>query len=132
VAYAGNRWWTFQGREGTTIVREYVFFFVLNGIGLFIQLTCIAATYYVLGMHGRLSYNIALIFGIGLGTLFRFWSYRRWVWASPSANVAPALIGSDLRESVPAAYSGAEAVRPMHRANSHRAPQPGRHAARRS
>jgi putative flippase GtrA len=132
VAYAGNRWWTFQSREGTSIVREYVLFFVLNGIGLFIQLACIVAAYYILGMHGRLAYNIALIFGITLGTFFRFWSYRKWVWVSPPAGVAPALAADVPRESLPAAYLGAEAAPPVHRANGHRVRQPGRHAARRS
>ena len=102
VAYAGNRWWTFQDREGTTILREYMFFFALNGVGLFIQLACIVATYYALGLHGGLSYNIALILGIALGTLFRFWSYRKWVWLSPLAGVAPALPGSHPQEGPPA------------------------------
>jgi putative flippase GtrA len=85
VSYAGNRYWTFRNREGSTMAREYVVFFVLNGIGLAIQLACIGFTYYLLGLHGKLEYNIALIFGIGLGTLFRFWSYRKWVWLAPPA-----------------------------------------------
>ena len=29
----------------------------------------------------RLADNIATVVGIGLGTLFRFWAYRRWVFA---------------------------------------------------
>jgi hypothetical protein len=24
--------------------------------------------------------NVAFLIGIGLATLFRFWSYRKWVW----------------------------------------------------
>ena len=83
VAFFGNRYWTFRHRQGSTMAREYAVFFVLNGIGLGIQLACIAFTYYLLGMHGKLAYNAALLFGIGLGTLFRFWSYRRWVWLAP-------------------------------------------------
>jgi putative flippase GtrA len=84
VSYAGNRYWTFRHREGSTMTREYVVFFVLNGIGLAIQLACIGVTYYLLGLTDKLSYNIALVVGIGLGTLFRFWSYRKWVWVEPS------------------------------------------------
>lgn len=80
VSYAGNRYWTFRHREGSGIGREYTVFFVLNGVGLLIQLACIGFAYYVLGQTDKLSYNIALIVGIGLGTLFRFWAYRRWVW----------------------------------------------------
>lgn len=90
VTYAGNRYWTFRNREGSTMVREYVVFFVLNGIGLAIQLACISFTYYLLGLHDKLAYNIALIVGIALGTLFRFWSYRKWVWFESPRTVAEA------------------------------------------
>jgi putative flippase GtrA len=90
VAFFGNRYWTFRHREGSTMAREYAVFFLLNGIGLGIQLACIGVTYYLLDMHGKLAYNAALIFGIGLGTLFRFWSYRRWVWLAPPVAEAEA------------------------------------------
>lgn len=89
ASYAGNRYWTFRHREGSTMGKEFVVFFVLNGVGLAIQLACIGFTYYLLGLHDKLSYNVALVFGIGLGTLFRFWSYRRWVWLAPPAGEAP-------------------------------------------
>ena len=93
VSFLGNRYWTFRHREGSTVVREYAVFFVLNGIGLGIQLACIGFTYYLLDMHGKLAYNVALLFGIGLGTLFRFWSYRRWVWLPPPVAEAMAAGG---------------------------------------
>jgi hypothetical protein len=32
------------------------------------------------GLQGKIWYNLANLCGIGLGTLFRFWSYRKWVW----------------------------------------------------
>jgi putative flippase GtrA len=88
-AFAGNRWWTFRHRERTGMPRETVMFFVMNGVGLAIQLACIAFTYYALGLTDHLSYNVTLIIGIGLGTLFRFWSYRKWVWAASPATAAP-------------------------------------------
>ena len=88
ASYAGNRYWTFRHREGSTMGKEFVVFFVLNGVGLAIQLACIAITYYLLGLHGKLAYNAALVIGIGFGTLFRFWSYRRWVWLAPPAEEA--------------------------------------------
>jgi putative flippase GtrA len=91
VSFFGNRYWTFRHREGSTMVREYAVFFVLNGIGLGIQLACIGFTYYLLDMHDKLAYNVALIFGIGLGTLFRFWSYRYWVWLAPPVAEAEAM-----------------------------------------
>jgi putative flippase GtrA len=89
VSFGGNRYWTFRHRGRAGFGREYVLFFVLNGIGLVIQLACLSLAYYALGLTDKLSYNVALIVGIGLGTLFRFWSYRAWVWrAVPPADAA--------------------------------------------
>jgi hypothetical protein len=34
------------------------------------------------GLKGKFWYYVALFVGTGLGTLFRFWSYRKWVWLS--------------------------------------------------
>jgi len=70
--------------------RETVLFFGLNGIGLGIQLACLGIAKYALGMTDKLSLNVALLLGICLGTLFRFWSYRKWVWKAPTA-AGPAL-----------------------------------------
>jgi len=53
------------------------------------DVACIGFTYYVLGLTDHLSYNIALAIGIGLGTLFRFWSYRKWVWAAKTQDPPP-------------------------------------------
>ena len=86
VAYAGNRYWTFRNRESGDVGRDYVIFFVLNAVGILIQLACVGFTYYALGLTDKLSYNVALAFGIGLGTLFRFWSYRKWIWRADSGE----------------------------------------------
>ena len=88
-SFVGNRWWTFRHRERTGMSRETVLFFVLNGVGLGIQLACIAFTYYALGLTDHFSYNVALLVGIALGTLFRFWSYRKWVWTAAAAAAPP-------------------------------------------
>ena len=37
VAYFGNRYWTFRHRGRTSFHREYLLFFVLNGVGLAIS-----------------------------------------------------------------------------------------------
>src|ERR1700733_6313166 len=37
-SFVGNRWWTFRHRERTGMSRETILFFVLNGVGLGIQL----------------------------------------------------------------------------------------------
>jgi len=80
VAYFGNRYWTFRHRGRTSFGREYVLFFVLNGVGLAISVGCLWFSHYALGLTSPLADNIsANVIGLGLGTLFRFWSYRRWV-----------------------------------------------------
>jgi putative flippase GtrA len=93
VAFAGNRYWTFRNRAATGLGREYFLFFVLNGVGLLIQLLCIGFTHYTLKLDDRFSYNVALIAGIALGTLFRFWSYKKWVFLPPQLPAVDARTG---------------------------------------
>jgi putative flippase GtrA len=91
VSYAGNRYWTFRNRQHGGVRREGFLFLVLNTVGLAIQLACLGFATYVLGLRGGLSYNVALVAGIALATLFRYWSYRTWVWrAQPPAAPAAA------------------------------------------
>jgi putative flippase GtrA len=81
VAYIGNRYWSFAHRERTSVPREGVIFFVLNGIGLVIQDAVVAFNSYVLHLeHHKLAEFLALNIGIALATIFRFWSYRKFVW----------------------------------------------------
>jgi len=85
VSYVANRYWSFRHRERTTVAREGVIFFVLNGVGLLIQDAVVAFNFYLLGNgHDKVAEFIALNAGIALATLFRFWSYRKWVWAAPA------------------------------------------------
>jgi putative flippase GtrA len=90
VSYAGNRYWTFRSRQRSGVQREGILFLLLNGVGLAIQLACLGFATYLLGLHGKLSYNVALIVGIALATLFRYWSYRTWVWRAPPPEVPAA------------------------------------------
>jgi putative flippase GtrA len=93
VAYLGNRHWTFRRRSRSGVRREYTLFFLLNGVGLLIALACLAISHYLLGFTGRLADNIAAnVVGLALGTAFRFWSYRRWVFPEllPEAAVSEA------------------------------------------
>ena len=95
VSYAGNRYWTFRDRQRSGVGRESIVFFALNGIGLLIQLACLGFGTYVLGLRDRLSYNVVLIIGIGLATLFRYGAYKKWVWrAQPSRRLSSAVARS--------------------------------------
>jgi putative flippase GtrA len=84
ISYVANRYWSFRHRERTTVAREGVIFFILNGVGLLIQDAVVAFNYYILSNgNNKAAEFIALNAGIALATLFRFWSYRKWVWAAP-------------------------------------------------
>jgi putative flippase GtrA len=89
-AYAGNRYWTFRHREQSGLAREYFLFFVLNGVGLLITQLVIGFAYYTLHLHDPLSFNIAKLLGTALATLFRLWSYKKWVFLAAPANLAAA------------------------------------------
>lgn len=80
VAWLGNRYWTFRHRRRASAPRELLLFFLMNGFGLLISLVCLGFTYYVLDLRGPLASNVsAKVVGVALGTLFRWWAYRRWV-----------------------------------------------------
>lgn len=80
VSYLGNRQWTFRARGTHGFLRESAMFVAVNIVALAITLLPLALSRYVLGLTGPLADNIAAnLLGVGLGTLFRFWAYRSWV-----------------------------------------------------
>jgi putative flippase GtrA len=85
LAFLGNRFWTWRHRDHHHMARQYTTFFLLNAVGLGIGLTCLAISHYGLGqiwpaLQTPLADNISgQLVGTALGTLFRFWSYRRFV-----------------------------------------------------
>lgn len=77
VAYFGNRHWTWKDRQRTGARREITLFFLINGIALVFGVLCLAFSRYVLGFESVIADNIAAnVVGVGIGTLFRFWTYR--------------------------------------------------------
>jgi putative flippase GtrA len=83
-SYVGNRKWSFTHRARTGVRREYTLFFVLNAIGLGISLACLGFAEHVLGLHGTIAFNLfGNVLGTGLGTVFRFWAYKRYVFLHP-------------------------------------------------
>ena len=86
LTYLGSRFWTFKERENQSVRREAVLFLVLNVIGLLIAEAVIGLVTYVMGLQGRLEYNAASFIGTGLGTIFRFWAYRKWVFLAPKQS----------------------------------------------
>jgi putative flippase GtrA len=100
VTFVGSRYWTYRDRGRTGLGREMALFFAVNGIGVAISAVPVGLTY-PLHLNDRTSYNVALGAGIVLGTLFRYWAYRAWVWR---AEAVPS--------TVPAALARARAVLP--------------------
>lgn len=93
VAYFGNRHWTFRHRERTGLRREYTLFFAFNAVGLAIALGCLGFSHYVLGLTSPLADNIsANVVGMVLGTVFRFWTYRRFVFTAAGQPTAAELV----------------------------------------
>ncbi|MGW2145964.1 GtrA family protein [Nonomuraea bangladeshensis] len=97
-AYLGNRYWTFRHREQTGLGREYFLFFLLNGIALLFGILAIGFTTYTLGLTDTLSVNISNIVGVGLGTLFRYWSYKKWVFLEATEPIPVELPGQGVRQ----------------------------------
>ncbi|MET8861516.1 GtrA family protein [Nonomuraea sp. NPDC049421] len=97
-AYLGNRFWTFRHREQSGLGREYFLFFLLNGIALLFGMLTIGFTTYTLGLHDTLSFNIANIVGVGLGTLFRYWSYKKWVFLEATEPIPVELPEGGVRQ----------------------------------
>lgn len=90
ASYLGNRHWSFRSRGRKGFGREYPVFFLLNAVGLGFALVCLAVTKYGLGLTGPLALNLAgNVVGMGGATVFRFWSYRRWVFPAVKAAASP-------------------------------------------
>lgn len=125
VTYLGSRFWTFRHRENQPLARELMLFIVLNGIGLFIAEVVIAITTYAAGQQDQVAYNTASVIGTGLGTIFRYFAYKKWVFLAPApAHPQPEV---DLGKFV---QNGPHPTAPS--ANGHRlpsAPANGVHAA---
>ena len=80
VAYLGNRAFTWRDRIGGDRRREVALFVVFSVIGLGFSVATLMISHDVLGLTSRLADNLsANVVGLALGTMFRFWSYRRFV-----------------------------------------------------
>ena len=79
VAWIGNRAWTFRHRRNRPVHHEALLFALTNGVALLIQAGCVGFSHHFLGQESLVVENVAKLVGIGLGTLFRFWAYRTFV-----------------------------------------------------
>jgi putative flippase GtrA len=90
-SYFMNRHWTWRDRDRTSLHRELPLFLLLSAVGLGIALACLGFSHYVLGYQGTLADNISANgFGLVFGMLWRFWSFKRWVFTDPAGYEATA------------------------------------------
>jgi putative flippase GtrA len=87
--YLGSRFWTFRHRDNQPVHREALLFVALNVVGLVLAELVIAGTTYGLGLKDQLAYNAASFIGTGLGTVFRWYAYRKWVFIAPAQQPHP-------------------------------------------
>lgn len=83
-SYFANRHWTWRHKERQGLGREYSLFLGLSVVGFALTELPVAFSEYVLHLHSPLAYNISgNLIGTGIGTVWRFWSFKRWVFLEP-------------------------------------------------
>lgn len=89
VSWVGNRYWTFRRKRADDRARELALFLFFNAVGALITMVCIAVAIDVVGVRGLVWETTARNVGIVVGTLFRFWTYRRFVFTAQLIPPAP-------------------------------------------
>lgn len=79
VSYTGNRYLSFSHRRSAGVRREAGVFAAINGATFVLAELILAAAYLGHHEHERLVLNILSVVGVGVGTIIRFWAYRRFV-----------------------------------------------------
>ncbi|MBB5632683.1 putative flippase GtrA [Cryobacterium mesophilum] len=89
VNWLGNRYWTFGPHRRPRAFREGMEFALVSIGGMLIGLACLWISHYVLGFTSLLADNVSSnVIGLALGTAFRFWLYRTWVFR-PRVSAPP-------------------------------------------
>ncbi|HEX2901888.1 MAG TPA: GtrA family protein [Jatrophihabitans sp.] len=116
VTYVGNRYLSFSHRARSKLGREAGFFFVINLIALVFSVLILWLFSHPFGyQNDQFVLNVVNLFTIGLGTVFRFWAYKRFVFLHPDR------VAAGLPDDDPIDY---DAPRTTHRAGHH-AEHPG-------
>ena len=107
VTYLGSRFWTFRHRVNQALLRETALFVALNVVGLAIAEVVIAVTTYGLDMKSELAYNAASVIGTGLGTIFRYFAYKKWVFLAGAPGTGVAAVSGIVDPASGAVLAGA-------------------------
>ncbi|MDQ8707442.1 GtrA family protein [Streptomyces sp. LHD-70] len=84
--YVGFRYFTYRDRDKSGRTKEMTLFLLFSAVGLVIENGVLYAATYGFGWDSQLQSNIFKFLGIGIATLFRFWSYRTWVFKALPAR----------------------------------------------
>ncbi|MFJ9559657.1 GtrA family protein [Streptomyces fuscichromogenes] len=84
--YVGFRYWTYRDREKSGRTKELTLFLLFSAVGLVIENGLLYLATYGFGWDSPLQSNVFKFVGIGVATLFRFWSYRTWVFKTLPAR----------------------------------------------
>ncbi|MGW0425042.1 GtrA family protein [Streptomyces sp. NPDC003015] len=87
--YLGLRYFAYRNRaqeDRNSRRKELTLFLLFSAIGLVIENSVLYATTYGFGWDGTLATNVSKFIGIGVATLFRFWSYRTWVFRTAGSR----------------------------------------------
>ncbi|MFD4507529.1 GtrA family protein [Streptomyces sp. NPDC058457] len=84
--YLGFRYWTYRDREKSGRTKELTLFLLFSAVGLVIENGLLYLATYGFGWDSPLQSNVFKFVGIGVATLFRFWSYRTWVFKALPAR----------------------------------------------
>jgi len=105
-SYFMNRHWTFRHRAKTGLRREYSLFFLLNAVGLLIAAICILVVERGFDKTGALWFNVAQVAGLAFGMVFRYTTYKRWVFVRPDAAPTRRVAEGSLADAPPEARHG--------------------------
>lgn len=85
--WLGNRYWTFRKHRRRNYLREFAEYVIVSLGGMAIALICLWVSHHVLGFTSLVADNIATnVVGLALGTAFRFFLYRFWVYGHHRAD----------------------------------------------
>ncbi|MGW4894179.1 GtrA family protein [Kitasatospora sp. NPDC004240] len=93
--YLGYRYWLYKDRDAASRRREITLFLVFSGAGMLIETGLLGFSVYVLGLDSHFQQLAAKVIGLGVGTVFRFVSYRTWVFKAlpePAEPVAAEVV----------------------------------------
>jgi dolichol-phosphate mannosyltransferase len=90
ASYFMNRHWTWRDRARSGVHRELPLFAVLSAVGLGLAEACLWVSHDLLGYTSALADNIAANgVGLALGMVWRFLSFKKWVFTAPLVPAEP-------------------------------------------